>query len=283
MTHAGKGYTTIPTITIIGGGGVGAAATASINTTSNGVIAYTVTDAGDGYGKPAPGITISGGGGSGASAEAVIVDSKLSNIRVLDPGTGYGSNPAVSVANPLAFGGAGNYDYNEEVRGVNSGTIARVKEWDYDTKTLKLSQVGIGTTVSGFIPGEPVEAVESTIFTEYANPTNGDVSAGTTVITGVTTTNVAVGHYFQPIDNVIGVGNSVTQIETNTIYLSHNTLNTSTKYNQDFKIGTRVPVSYSAKVYDDRDIYDSYDSNDEFQDWGDDILDFTQSNPFGNY
>ena len=24
-------------------------------------------------------------------------------------------------------------------------------------------------------------------------------------------------------------------------------------------------------------------SNDEFQDWGDDILDFTQSNPFGNY
>ena len=284
LTHAGKGYTTIPTISIIGGGGVGAAATASINTTSNGVIAYTVTAAGDGYGKPAPGITISGGGGTGAAAEAVIVDSKLSNIRILDPGSGYGSNPSVTIANPLAFGGAGNYDYNEEVRGANSGTIARVKEWDYDTKTLKLSQVGIGTTVSGFIPGEPIEAVESTIFTQYANPTDGDiVGAAKTIITGITTTNIQVGHYFQPIDNVIGSGTSVTQIGFSTVYLSHATINQSSVYNNNFKIGTKLPVSYSAKEYDDRDIYDSYDSNDEFQDWGDDILDFTQSNPFGNY
>ena len=30
-------------------------------------------------------------------------------------------------------------------------------------------------------------------------------------------------------------------------------------------------------------IKDAVISNDEFEDWGDDILDFTQSNPFGNY
>ena len=284
LTNAGKGYTTIPTVTIVGGGGAGAAATASINTTSTGIIGYTITKVGDGYGKPAPAVTITDSSGSGAAAEAVIVDSKLSNIRILDPGTGYSANPVVSVANPLAFGGAGNYDYNEEVRGATSGTIARVKEWDYDTKTLKLSQVGIGTTVSGFIPGEPIEAVESTIFTQYANPTDGDiVGSAVTVITGITTTNIAVGHYFQPIDNVIGSGTSVTQIGINTVYLSHATINQYSSYNNNFKIGTKLPVSYSAKVYDDRDIYDSYDSNDEFEDWGDDILDFTQSNPFGNY
>ena len=151
-------------------------------------------------------------------------------------------------------------------------------------KTLKLSQVGIGTTVSGFIPGEPIEAVESTIFTQYANPTDGDiVGAAKTVISGITTTNIQVGHYFQPIDNVIGSGTSVTQIGFSTVYLSHATINQSSSYNNNFKIGTKLPVSYSAKTYDDRDIYDSYDSNDEFQDWGDDILDFTQSNPFGNY
>ena len=285
LTHAGIGYTSVPTITIIGGGGVGAAATASIlvGAAETGIVAYTVTNAGDGYGRPVPNISITDGSGSGASAEAVIVDSKLSNVRILNTGSGYSANPVVSVGNPLAYGGAGNYAFNEQVRGVSSGTIARVKEWDFDTKILKLSQVGIGTTVSGFIPGEAVEALETVIWTQYANPTDGDVGAGSTIITGITTTNIVTGMYFEALDGIIGVGNSITQIGFGTVYLASPTLNTYTRYNNNFKIGTRLPVSYSVKTYDDRDIYDTYDSNDEFEQEADNILDFSQSNPFGTF
>ena len=39
---------------------------------------------------------------------------------------------------------------------MESFAEARVKEWDADTKVLKVSNVGIGTTISGFIPGEEI-------------------------------------------------------------------------------------------------------------------------------
>ena len=38
----------------------------------------------------------------------------------------------------------------------------------------------------------------------------------------------------------------------------------------------------SLKTYDERDTYSAYDSNDEIESEADDLLDFTQSNPFGN-
>ena len=57
ITNAGFGYTEAPTITISGGGGTGAAATCSINTSSNGVVRFVITETGVGYGT-APTVTI---------------------------------------------------------------------------------------------------------------------------------------------------------------------------------------------------------------------------------
>ena len=70
LTNAGAGYVTPPTITITGGGGVGAAATASIETTGQGVIRFVVQDGGVGYGT-APIITIAGPTASGIAHTAV--------------------------------------------------------------------------------------------------------------------------------------------------------------------------------------------------------------------
>jgi len=98
---------------------------------------------------------------------------------------------------------------NEVVHGESSGTDARVKDWDEDTGTLKISQVGIGTTVSGFIQGETVIGTSSTITGEFAQ--------------------------------------------------------------------------YVVDEWDNRDIYDEFDSNDEFESEADELLDFSESNPFGVY
>jgi len=218
LTNAGIGYLSPPTITISGGGGTGAAATCSIQTTDFGVISITPSDNGVGY-PTIPSVTVSGpiSGGTTATAVAVInSDTQVSSIRIVSPGTGYtsGDNPTVTIASPPLITGVGTYIFNEVVRGQTSGTEGRVKSWDSDTKVLKVSLVGIGTTVSGFIPGEIIVGTSST------------VSAATT----------------------------------------------SNGY-----------AIYTVKSYDHRDIYDKYDQNDEIEEEADTFLDFSQSNPFGNY
>ena len=58
MTNAGVGYTVAPIITFSGGGGTGAAATCSIETSSQGVVRYIMTDNGVGFGT-VPVVTVS--------------------------------------------------------------------------------------------------------------------------------------------------------------------------------------------------------------------------------
>jgi hypothetical protein len=168
LTNAGAGYSTPPTITIIGGGGAGAAATCSIETTYNGVIRFTITDGGVGYGT-APIITISAPSQTGIGQTAVGISSiglvgsdiVVRSVYVANPGIGYTSNPTVVIANPETLTGIGTYLFNEIVRGSRSQTRARVKNWDQDTKILKISNVGIGETQSAFLPGETIIGTES--------------------------------------------------------------------------------------------------------------------------
>tara|TARA_B100001287_G_scaffold83658_2_gene69796 strand:- start:453 stop:1868 length:1416 start_codon:yes stop_codon:yes gene_type:complete len=210
LTNAGSGYTSPPTITIIGGNGTGAIATCSIETTQKGVISYTVTNQGGGY-SAVPTITVAGPTGSGTTsiAEAVInADKQVTSIRVTNPGIGYTQVPAVSFSAPAAVG-LGTFYYNEIIRGETSLTEARVRSWDVDTKILKVANVGIGSTISGFIPGETIIGTGSTISGEFA--------------------------------------------------------------------------SYTLGSYDNRDIYDEYDSNDELESEADSMIDFTETNPFGQY
>ena len=175
-----------------------------------GVISYTVTNQGAGY-SVIPTITVAGPTGSGttSTAEAIInADKQVTSIRVTNPGVGYTQIPAVSFSAPAAVG-VGTFYYNEVIRGQTSLTEARVREWDVDTKILKVANVGIGTTISGFIPGETIIGTGSTIAGEYA--------------------------------------------------------------------------AYTLGSHDNRDIYDEYDSNDEFETEADSMIDFSESNPFGQF
>jgi hypothetical protein len=69
ITNGGTGFSTVPTITISGGGGTGATASASV---FNGIIqTVNVTNIGSGY-TTSPTVTVTGGGGSGAVLVAVL-------------------------------------------------------------------------------------------------------------------------------------------------------------------------------------------------------------------
>lgn len=171
LTNAGVGYTVPPIITISGGGGIGAAATCSIETSYQGVVRFVVTDGGIGYGT-APNITVSAPGelaisGIGQTAVGIASiglvgsDSQLRFIYISNPGIGYTQNPTVTVSDPETITGFGTYLFNEVVRGSRSQTRARVKSWDKDTKILKISNAGIGNTTPVFYPGEIIVGTDS--------------------------------------------------------------------------------------------------------------------------
>ena len=166
ITNAGFGYTEAPTITFTGGGGTGVAATCSIKTTGKGVLRYIVSDGGIGF-WTAPTVTVSGGGGTGAVGLASIGINntqgfnEVKSIFVINPGQNYTSEPTVTISDPETLSGLGTYHFNEVVQGMRSGTQARVKNWDHDTGILKVGNVGIGTTTTGFFPGEDVKGLES--------------------------------------------------------------------------------------------------------------------------
>ena len=170
VTNSGFGYTEPPIITFSGGGGTGAAATCSINTVSNSIVRFTITQTGVGYGT-APTVTIGVPAGATAADRATGIASigidpstgfnRVNSIFITNAGAGYTGGETVTIADPETISGIGTYLFNEVVQGMRSGTQARVKSWDYDTKILKVGNVGIGTTTTGFFPGEDVKGLTS--------------------------------------------------------------------------------------------------------------------------
>ena len=201
--------------------GIGITATVDATISGGGVVdSLTITNPGSGY-TVAPTITIDNSDSVKDTSriraifETVVdSDTEVSSVRITNPGIGYTEVPTLTISAPPITVGVGTYYYNEVVRGLTSKTEARVKSWDKDTNILKVSIVGIGTTVSGFTPGEIL----------------------------------------------VGTAYSVSAASTSPGY-----------------------ASYAIKSYDERDIYDTYDTNDEIEEEADNILDFTESNPFGNY
>ena len=293
LTNAGAGYTQAPDINIVGGGGSGAIATCTIEKTQRGVISFNVINGGSGY-TSSPEITVSGpGAGVTAIGESVvdIGNATLQSIRVKDPGVGYTAVPTVTVADPNIVTGRGNFELNDIVVGMESFAEARVKEWDADTKVLKISNVGIGSTISGFNPGEEVrihigfndDSTRNfkTLFVGDST-TAGTIGVQTNRITGITTTGINVGAALSEVSGVIGAGVTVISVLPSVVIMSRNSLNTTSTTLQ-VGAGTTAFVAYNVREYDKRDIYDEYSDNDEFETEADSIIDFAESNPFGTY
>ncbi len=296
LTNAGgAAYSVAPSIRILGGGGSGAIATCGIETVQKGVISYTVTESGSGYTVP-PTVTVASPGTGTTAVPVSVIDvsnTTLQSIRAGNPGIGYTVVPTVTVADPNIITGRGNFEYNDLVVGQTSNTEARVRSWDLDTKILKIANVGIGSTVSGFIPGEEVRVqtgigntglkIHKTTFIAGFTTTT-IISAGSTLNVGAANTgNFNIGDDIEPIDGVIGVGVTVLSISSSgVVTLSESSFNT-VPVTRTVSIGSTEFVAYNISQYDNRDIYDDFSSNDEFETEADDIIDFAETNPFGTY
>ena len=282
ITNPGSGYTVAPSIRIIGGNGSGAIATCNLVTSGQGVIGFNITEQGRGY-TTTPTVTVAGPVGVGTTALVTAVvdtgNTVVTSFRFTNPGSGYTSVPAVTISDPNIITGRGNYDYNDIVTGQTSLTQARVRSWDADTKVLKVTNVGIGTTIRGFIPGEEVRGER--VFFNVSNTASATIGINTNII-GINTSGIVVGAAISAIDNIVGAGLTVLSIGAGNITISKRTINSGiTTIN--VSTGTTQFVSYNVREYDNRDIYDDYSNNDEFELEADEIIDFAETNPFGTY
>ena len=285
LTNAGAGYTTPPTVTITGGGGVGAAATAAVEQSNFGIVDFTITNNGIGYAAK-PTVSIVGTSTSPAAAEVnLLADNTISDILLKNAGIGYTIAPTITIANPSLINGVGNFERGEVVRGMSSGIEARVKEWDIDTKILKISNVGIGSTQKAFIPGETIQATESTHFI-VGLTTVATIGVTTTLITGINTSGISLNQELNQVSIgqtiVIGTGATVTNIGIGTIFISVPTLNT-TGVTTVVSFGSSVMTNYSLDFFDEDNQDTTFESNEIIESEADDILDFSEGNPFGTF
>ena len=286
LTNAGAGYTTPPLVTITGGGGVGAAATAAVETSNFGIVDFTITNNGVGY-AATPTVSIVGTSTSPAAAEVnLLADNTISDIFIKNAGIGYTVAPTVTIANPSLISGVGNFERGEIVKGMSSGIEARVKEWDTDTKILKISNVGIGTTQSAFIPGETIQATESTHFIVNSTVT-GTIGVTTTQITGISTSGISLNQELNQVSVgqtiVIGAGTTVTNIGIGTIFISIPTLNTTGGFTTSISFGSTVFSNYALDFFDEDNQDTTFESNEIIESEADDIIDFSEGNPFGTF
>ena len=179
----------------------------------------------------------------------------------------------------------GNFTRGEVVKGVSSGGEARVKEWDTDTKILKISNVGIGTTTKAFLPGEIIQATESTFFNSDSI-ISGTIGITTTLITGINTSNISLNQELDQVKFgqtiVIGTGATVTGIGVSSITISIVSLNT-TGVTTSISFGSTVFSNYALDFFDEDNQDTTFESNEVIESEADDILDFSEGNPFGTF
>ena len=144
IVNPGFGYTSNPTIQVIGDG-TGVAATSKIE---NGVVGIvTITSGGSGY-TTSPTITFTGLSTVSAAATAIVsAAGTISAIHIRNAGVGYTVTPTISIASP-GSSGSGNYEFNETITGGTSSATARIRTWDAVTNELEIYNI-TGTFVKG--------------------------------------------------------------------------------------------------------------------------------------
>ena len=259
LNNDGSGYTSAPTI------GISSSPTGILSdnaeavgilTTVGGVTSIEkiyITNAGAGY-TVAPTITISGGGGVGAAATASIVTTGLGVLRLIvtDGGVGYSTAPTITIAEPPSSG-------------ISTGAvgIASIGKDDSGNDVVKAIYIdnpgrGYSSAPTVTIAGPPISGIGTFIFNEIIEGSRsklqGRVKEWDQDTAVLKVANVAIGATTAP-----------------------------NFYPGETIVGKESGASWVAKSYVADDTYDKYTENDEFESEGENLLDFTETNPFGTF
>ena len=251
LTNDGSGFTSIPTIGISAPPAGGTQATAiGILTTRNQVTSLEyiyLTHAGAGYGSTPPIITISGGGGTGAAATCSLVPSGkkgLQTINITNHGVGYSTSPTVAVSLP---------SLSPQLPATAHAIVGTAS-------TNPISNVYILDAGAGFF-----------------SPPTITIGAGATVGVGTFWFNEEV------VGQQSDVVGRVKNWDADTGILQVGIM-TGTFYEGERLVGSKSGASYETSTTGAASTTaDKYSQNDDIEFVADQIIDFSESNPFGTF
>ena len=171
ITNPGFGYTIPPKIKITSNSGGNFIGTCLIGT---GVLApITIVNSGSNY-SSAPIVSISTSiTGVNASAISIITTTGIvTSTSYINAGAGYTVAPSIQIGASVGIS-TGIYRFNDVVTGSITNTKAYVKEWDYSTRTLKVSIIdgsfAAGETIVGAGASYKVYSVDTDdIYNKFA-------------------------------------------------------------------------------------------------------------------
>jgi hypothetical protein len=206
-----------------------------------------LTNAGSGY-TVAPTIQIIGGGGTGAIATCSIetVASGIINFSITNPGYGYKEVPSVTIV-----GSVGSGQTAVGIASINSSE---------QVSTIRISNPGVGYTQS------PTITIQSpSIISGFGTFIFNEIVTGTR---SYTTARV------KSWDK-----------DTNMLKVSIVSIGATIKgfYPGELIVGAASSARYAVSSFEEWDEYDKYSENKTIELEADQIIDFSESNPFGTY
>ena len=251
LNNDGSGYTSAPTITVSAPPAGGTQATAvGVLTTRNQVTSLEyiyLTHAGVGYGNTAPIITISGGGGTGAAATCSLVPpgkKGLQVVNITNHGVGYSTTPTVAISLPS----------------LSPQAPASVHAIVGTASSNPITNMYILDAGAGFF-----------------SPPTVAIGAGATVGVGTFWFNEeVVGQQSDVVGRVKGW-----DADTGVLQVG---IMTGTFYEGERLVGSKSGASYETSTTGTASTTaDKYSQNEDIEFDADQIIDFSESNPFGTF
>ena len=278
-----EGY--ITSLTLVGAA-VTAFATASIS--SGAISEIFLNDDGSGY-SSTPTVIFSNPpnfkGGDNV-AEAVAITTNIGNVQsiqrleITNAGSGYITPPTITISGGGGSGAAATCSVGGTQFSVSEIEITGSGRGYTTSPTVTIGGPGTGVTATATARINSNTQIESI---RILKPGIGYTEAPTISITGLSA--IGVGTYVYN-ETVTGETSGTTAVVRNFVPDSKIltvSLNTGEFGSDEVVVGSISSARYVVQNYNNESYENPYDSNEEFELEADDILDFTESNPFGNY
>ena len=277
-----EGYITYMTLV---GSGVTAIATAGIS--SNSIKEIFLNNDGGGY-SSTPTVTFSGPNSGINTATAVAVTTSKANVQSIlrleltNGGSGYTTTPTITITGGGGTGAAATCSIGGTQFSVSSISISNPGNQYSVAPIITIGSPGVGVTATA-IAG--ITADNKLDYIRILNPGIGYTQTPTVSIAGLSTIGVGTYIFNEVITGESSGTTAVVKDFTNTNLLTSLSLSLNTgKFNEgEVVVGSSSSARYTVLSYDTESYDNPYDTNEEIELEADNILDFTESNPFGSY
>ena len=260
-------------------------ATAVASTSTGYIQSITLNDDGSGY-NSTPTVAISTAPAGGTDAEAVAILRTKSNVTSIEQilltnaGAGYTVAPTITISGGGGVGASATCGIVTSSAGVNSVVITSGGGGYSSSPTVTIAGPSVGTTATA----TAIVSAAGTISNIYLSNTGFGYTETPTVTIGAGATTGIGTFWFN--EEITGSNSGATarvkswDADTNILRIG---ITTGAFFNGETITGAKSGATYDIRVSSANTVTDKYRQNEELELQADNIIDFTESNPFGTY